>query len=188
MEGLALPFATAPTSFQFNMSGTVLAGSTTVSSRTRGNANWKYSIAPGLGVTAAQLDAGVRRISPVKELWQVFPETRPLSGMIERPLMTLHTTGDMVVPILNAQVLQQAVNAAGRSDLLVQRIIRAPGHCNFSGPEQVQAFADLALWVKTGVRPDGDNVLGDLSDAGRKFTNPLRAGDPGGIQAPSSPQ
>ena len=70
----------------------------------------------------------------------------------------------------------------------LQRIIRAPGHCTFSGQEQVQAFADLVTWVVAGVRPEGDNVLGDLSDAGRKFTNPLRPGDPGGIQAPSSPQ
>jgi pimeloyl-ACP methyl ester carboxylesterase len=188
MEGLALPFATASNSFQFNMSGAVLAGSTTVGSLTRGNAGWKYSIAPGLGLTAADLDAGVRRVSPNPALWEAFPETRPLDGMIERPVMTLHTTGDMVVPILNTQYLQRAVDAAGRSNLLVQRIIRAPGHCTFSGQEQVKAFADLALWVTTGVRPEGDNVLADLSDAGRKFTNPLRPGDPGGIRAPSSPQ
>ena len=188
MEGLAVPFATASTSYQFNMSGGVLAGSTTVGSLTRGNAGWKYSIAPGLGLTAAELDAGVRRVSPNPALWQVFPETRPLDGMIERPVLTLHTTGDMVVPISNQQALQRAVDAAGRSDLLIQRIIRAPGHCTFSGQEQVQAFADLVTWVVAGVRPEGDNVLGDLSDAGRKFTNPLRPGDPGGIQAPSSPQ
>lgn len=188
MEGLAAPFATASNSFQFNMSGTVLAGNTTVGSLTRGNAGWKYSIAPGLGLTAAELDANVRRISPNPSLWQVFPETRPLTGMIERPVMTLHTTGDMVVPILNTQVLQRAVDAAGRSNLLVQRIVRAPGHCTFSGQEQVQAFADLVTWVRTGQRPEGDNVLADLSDAGRKFTNPLRPGDPGGIRAPSSPQ
>jgi pimeloyl-ACP methyl ester carboxylesterase len=188
MEGLATPFATASNSFQFNMSGAVFAGSTTVGSLTRGNAGWRYSIAPGLGLTAAELDAGVRRVSPNPDLWQAFPETRPLTGLIERPVMTLHTTGDMVVPILNQQVLQRAVDAAGRSNLLVQRIIRAPGHCTFSGQEQIQAFADLALWVETGVRPQGDNVLADLSDAGRKFTNPLRPGDPGGIAAPTSPQ
>jgi pimeloyl-ACP methyl ester carboxylesterase len=188
MEGLAVPFATASTSYQFNMSGAVLAGSTTVGNLTRGNAGFKYSIDPGLGLTAAELDANVRRIAPSEVLRQVFAETRPLSGKIERPVLTLHTTGDMVVPISNAQVLQRAVNAAGRSDLLVQRIIRAPGHCTFSGEEQVQAFADLALWVTTGARPAGDDVLADLSDAGKKFTNPLRPGDPGGIRAPSSPQ
>jgi hypothetical protein len=36
--------------------------------------------------------------------------------------------------------------------------------------------------VRQGVRPDGDEVDGDLSNAGLKFTTPLRPNDPGGLR------
>ena len=39
----------------------------------------------------------------------------------------------------------------------------------------------VARWVRDGVKPAGDSVFGDLRDAGRQFTNPLREGDPGGL-------
>lgn len=187
MEGLAVPFAGPLTAFQFNMSGGVLAGSTSITSRTRGNDKVRYTVDPGHGITSAAIDANVRRVSPDPSLYEAYEETRPLSGAIKRPILTLHTTADMVVPVVSAQALQRAVNGAGKGDLLVQRLIRAPGHCTFSGAEQVQGFTDLVKWVRLGERPDGDNVLGDLSDTGRKFTNPLRPGDPGGIRPPTSP-
>jgi pimeloyl-ACP methyl ester carboxylesterase len=187
MEGLAVPFTGVP-AFRFNMSGGTLAGATTPSARTRGNAAIKYTVDPGLGLSSADLDANVRRVSPDTSLYEAYEETRPLSGKIAKPLLTLHTTGDLVVPVVSAQALQRAVEAAGRKDLLVQRFIRAPGHCTFSGIEESQAFEDLVQWVRLGQRPDGDNVLADLSDTGRKFTNPLRPGDPGGIRPPAAPQ
>ena len=141
-----------------------------------------------LGITGAELDANVRRLGKDESIYQAFEETRPLSGKIERPLLTLYTTADFIVPVINAQALQRAVDSAGRSDLLVQRYIRAAGHCGYSGQEQSQAFHDLVNWVRLGQRPEGDNVFGDLSDAGRKFTNPLRPGDPGTIRVPLVPQ
>ena len=93
-----------------------------------------------------------------------------------------------MVPVVSAQALQRAVNSAGRGDLLVQRLIRSTGHCTFSGAEQARAFEDLVKWVRIGERPEGEDILGDLSNAGRKFTTPLRPGDPGGIRPPASPQ
>lgn len=187
MEGLASLFTGVP-AFRFNMSGGTLAGATTPSARTRGNANIKYTIDAGLGLSSADLDANVRRVSPDTSLYEAYEETRPLSGKIKRPLLTLHTTGDLVVPVVSAQALQRAVNAAGKSDLLVQRLVRSAGHCTFSGPEQARAFTDLVKWVRVGERPEGEDVLGDLSNAGLKFTTPLRPGDPGGIRPPTSPQ
>jgi hypothetical protein len=93
----------------------------------------------------------------------------------------MHGTGDLFVPIHLERTLAQAVKAAGRDDLLVQRIYRIPGHCGFSVPEQTRAFDDLVHWVRDGVRPQGDDPLADLRDAGRRFTDPLRDGDPGGL-------
>jgi len=46
----------------------------------------------------------------------------------------------------------------------------------------IKAFDDLTKWVRQGTKPEGDDVSGDLSDAGRKFTDPLRPGDPGGVR------
>ena len=63
---------------------------------------------------------------------------------------------------------------------LTQRIYRIGSHCQFSQPEMTKAFDDLVAWVKTGVKPQGDEVDGDLSNAGITFTNPLRPNDPGG--------
>ena len=55
----------------------------------------------------------------------------------------------------------------------------APATAPSAREEQIAAFDDLAKWVRQGVRPEGDEVLGDLTNAGLKFTQPLRPGDPG---------
>jgi hypothetical protein len=94
-------------------------------------------------------------------------------------LLTLHNTGDLFVPISMEQSYRRKVDEAGKGDLLVQRVIRAAGHCKFSEAELQTAWDDLVEWVETGDQPAGDDVLGDLSDAGREFTTPLREGDPG---------
>ena len=103
-----------------------------------------------------------------------FEEAIPFDGKIERPLMTLHGSGDLYVPISLEQSLRRAVEAAGKSSWLVQRIIRSPGHCNFSATEQAAAFDALVEWAHTGKRPEGDDVLTDLTNAGTRFTTPLR--------------
>src|SRR5438270_12065962 len=132
------------------MSDATLAASTTPGNRTRDNASARYVVDPWLGLSSAELDAGVRRVKKDDSLYAAFEETRPLTGKIERPLLTLYTTADFIVPVVNAQALQRAVDAAGRNDLLVQRLIRAPGHCGYSDAEQVQAFRDLVNWVRNG--------------------------------------
>jgi hypothetical protein len=187
VEGLVPPFRGLKV-YQFAISGAALAGSTTPGNLTRGNANAVYFVDPGLGLTSEALQNGVRRIDHHTEVYDQYEETRPLTGQIERPLMTLYNTADYVVTFSNSQALQRAVNAADKSNLLVQRIIRAPGHCGYSSAEVTTAMTDLVNWVHTGARPDGDDVLStDLRDAGRKFTNPLRDGDPGTIRLPMDP-
>jgi hypothetical protein len=187
VEGLVPPFRGLK-AYQFIISGAALAGSTTPGNLTRGNANAVYFVDPGLGLTSEALQDGVRRIDHHEEIYDQYEETRPLTGNIQRPLLTLYNTADYVVTFSNSQALQRAVNSAGNSNLLVQRIIRAPGHCGYSSAEIQTAMADLVNWVRTGTRPDGDDVLAsDLRDAGRKFTSPLRAGDPGTIRIPVDP-
>ena len=75
------------------------------------------------------------------------------------PVLTLHTLGDMYVPFMMEQIYLQRARQKGTSANLVQRAIRAPGHCDFTAAEQARGFADLVKWVEAGVKPAGDDVL-----------------------------
>ena len=148
------------------------------------NADIRYAIDETFGLTTDSFNTRVRR-KPVSEgarSRSMYDEVIPFDGRFERPVMTIHGTGDLYVPILLERTLKHAVDAAGKQQMLVQRVMRIPGHCGFSRQEQTQAFDDVVAWVRDGVRPKGDDVMSDLRDAGRTFTNPLRPGDPGGLK------
>jgi pimeloyl-ACP methyl ester carboxylesterase len=177
MEGLQSRFLA-------NISGGALAGIATPANRAVDTRSFVYAVQPDLGISAATLNERARRKvgdPAMRGPGSPYEELRPFDGEIERPLLTMHGTGDLFVPIFLQRVLKDAVRAAGREELLVQRIYRIPGHCSFSQAEMIRAFDDLVTWVTTGVRPAGDDVYADLSDAGRQFTDPLRPGDPGTI-------
>jgi len=175
MEGLRSRFLA-------NISGGALAGVESPSNAAVDTHGFEFAIEPGLGITAAQISDRARR----KEGDPAFrgpsgpyEELRPFDGEIERPLLTMHGTGDLFVPIFIQRELKDAVHAAGNDDMLVQRIYRIAGHCGFSQQEMTRAFDDLVAWVTRGERPRGDDVSASLADAGKTFTNPMREGDPG---------
>jgi len=162
-----------------------LAGGTSPANRAVMTTHIKYTIDEALGLTADRLNSSVRRKEAdpeVRAAMGPYDEIVPFDGRIERPVLTMHGTGDLFVPIHLQQILQRAVAAAGTGSHLVQRIYRIAGHCGFSVDEQWTSFDDLVKWVRQGTRPEGDNVQGDLTNAGTKFTNPLRPGDPGGVR------
>ena len=174
-EGLA-------TWFTSTISGSKLAGATDPRTAAMTNQDWGYGIDAGLGLTRDQVTSQVRRLAadPANRGEDTpYNEVKPLNGKIQRPLLTMHGTGDMYVPIFVERQLKTAVEAAGKSDLLVQRIYRIPAHCGFSDAETNRAFDDMVAWARGGSKPAGDDVMADLSDAGKQFTNPLRPGDPG---------
>jgi pimeloyl-ACP methyl ester carboxylesterase len=153
-------------------------------SRVATNADVRYAIDERLGLTAEAINAKVRRKTADAEargLRGPYEEAIPFDGKLERPLISVHNTGDLYVPISLQRVLKRAVDSAGRSSFLVQRIIRSAGHCGFTPQELITSFDDLVDWARRGTKPDGDDVLGDLTNAGMKFTQPLRQGDPGTI-------
>ncbi len=147
------------------------------------NQDHVYTVDPAFGVSPETLNAAVRRFPPDPAARDpaAHPDAVPTTGTISAPLLTLHNTGDLFVPISLEQSYLHKVRAAGKSDLLVQRAIRAGGHCQFSREELLTAFDDLVRWVRDGIRPAGDDLSGDLTDIGRQFTNPIRPGDPGGV-------
>jgi pimeloyl-ACP methyl ester carboxylesterase len=191
MSGGPRPFAAEGLASRFlaNMatSPAALVGGTTPSNRAVDTAHIKYAIEGGLGLTADAINSRARRKSgdpDVRTPNGPYEEVVPFDGRIERPLITMHGTGDLYVPIFLEQTLKRAVAAAGNDRLLVQRVYRIGAHCQFSQPEMIKAFDDLTKWVRQGTKPDGDEVNGDLSNAGMKFTEPLRPGDPGGVRIP----
>jgi len=95
-----------------------------------------------------------------------------IDGTPSIPVLTIHTTGDLFVPIEMEQVYAREVIANGRGDLLVQRAIRDVGHCSFTADELIQSYTDLFDWVHTGVKPAGEDLLGDISSPslGCEFT------------------
>jgi pimeloyl-ACP methyl ester carboxylesterase len=184
ISGGPRPFAVEGLTSRFagNISGAAIAGSTTPSNRAVMTTHVKYAIDEGLGISADTLNAKSRRkaLDPAfRNAGSPYDELVPFDGKIERPLLTMHGTGDLFVPIVLEQTLKRSVAAAGKQDLLRQRIYRITGHCGFSQPEMVKAFDDLTAWVHKGTVPEGDEVLGDLSNAGLTFTSPLRPNDPG---------
>ncbi|MBZ5560035.1 MAG: hypothetical protein LAO77_22475 [Acidobacteriia bacterium] len=178
MEGLRQRFAG-------NISGAAIAGSTTPSNRAVMTTQIKYAIDDGLGLTADTLNKNARRKAEdrgIRNPMGPYDELVPFDGELERPTLTMHGTGDLFVPIFLEQRLKQAVVAAGKQSLLRQRVYRIAGHCGFSQPEMIKSFDDLVAWVHEGTKPEGDEVNGDLSNAGMKFTEPLRANDPGSLR------
>ncbi len=103
-----------------------------------------------------------------------------INGTIGIPVISLHTLGDLFVPFHMQQVYAERVAEQGNADLLVQRSIRAVGHCTFTLAEEEQAFDDLVAWVEDGVKPAGDDVLDPATvaapDYGCTFTTSDRAG------------
>ena len=187
ISGGPRPFAAEGLVSRFlgNINGGAIAGGTTPANRAVMTTHIKYRIDVGLGLTADALDARVRRKAfdaAFRSAKGPYEELVPFDGKLDRPLLTMHGTGDLFVPVFLEQTLKRAVAESGRQKWLTQRVYRVPGHCGFSQPEMIKAFDDLSAWVHRGVKPAGDEVEGDLSHAGMRFTEPLRPDDPGGLR------
>jgi pimeloyl-ACP methyl ester carboxylesterase len=145
------------------------------------NTDFVYPGDPASGVGADEVNQGVIRLAGDPQVRNVDPDLSNLTGEVTVPLLMMHTTGDGWVPISEEQNFRRLADATGNGDLVVQRAIRATGHCDFSDQELTTAAQDLIGWVEGGVKPEGENILGSLEDAGLDFTDPLREGDPGGL-------
>ncbi|MDQ6671962.1 MAG: S9 family peptidase [Chloroflexota bacterium] len=140
-----------------------------------------FEIDPGLGVSAAQLNADVRRFDPAPGARSLSedPVFADFTGQISVPLLSIHNTGDGFVPFKHEQEYRRKTLAAGAADLLVQRAVRRAGHCNFTTDERSRAFDDLVAWLENGTRPLGENVLtSDLAHLGIQWTTPPEPDDP----------
>ncbi|MGH9287249.1 MAG: hypothetical protein ACRD0V_02965, partial [Acidimicrobiales bacterium] len=133
-----------------------------------------YRLGPDNPVTSEEFNRDAIVI-PTGDGYDEFSTGLEVTGDLAMPLITLHTTGDGQVPINQAQILRDRVQAAGQSDRLVQRVVEDPGHCGFSTAEQEAAFQALVDWVEHGVEPEGTNLaVEDLTNLDQTFEDARR--------------
>ena len=129
------------------------------------------------GVVRRLHNRDIHRAKPDSNL-QPNPVFAELTGKITVPVMTLHETADFRAPFWLEQDYGRHTERVGTSRLLVQRAIRAVVHCGYANAERAEAFEDLRNWVKTGNIPEGDDVTGDPSKLGLRWTRTWDPHDP----------
>jgi pimeloyl-ACP methyl ester carboxylesterase len=146
-----------------------------------------YRLGPLSDVSAAKFNRGAIRLRTNDALLDQFVAGNEVTGALRMPLITLHTTGDGQVPIEQARILRRRVDAAEAGELLVQRVVRDPGHCGFTTTEWVASLEALVRWVEDGITPDGNDVLvDDLSVLPTNFELQPRAGTPDADTVPGA--
>lgn len=75
------------------------------------------------------------------------------------PVVTVHTLGDLFVPVSMQQIYRTRMEANGFGDDLVQRAVRAPGHCDFSFAEFENTLDAMLQWEQNNIKPAGDDFL-----------------------------
>jgi len=126
---------------------------------------------PALSADEASLNAAVLRVSmdPQGRHPNGLANIPRISGRLPIPVLSIHTIGDLFVPLSMEQLYAQRVAAEGASDRLVSRVIRDHNHCGFAVQEEAAAFADLVNWVEGGAKPAGDDILTPTNEADPKF-------------------
>jgi hypothetical protein len=81
-------------------------------------------------------------------------------GVINIPVLTMHTTGDGLVINENETAYRTIVDLAGNGNFLRQTFVSRAGHCSFTPAETIAAVGTLLTRVETGHWPTVEpNVL-----------------------------
>ena len=84
---------------------------------------------------------GAQRFSASQAALHTIATHYQTTGDVRIPFVTIHTTGDEIVPIWHEDLYLAKTRAAGRS--IRQITIQRAGHCNFTAAEMVDAFGAL---------------------------------------------
>jgi hypothetical protein len=139
--------------------------------------------------TPERVNLTVQRVAPEDLRSRLSPfltEIPRIGGRPRVPVMSLHDLGDLFVPFSMEQIYAKDVARNGQSELLVQRAIRASGHCELSPTEVGTAWDELVGWVEaratdpSAKAPEGDPVTdrAAVADAafGCRFSDPAAYG------------
>src|ERR1700730_14520230 len=86
------------------------------------------------------------------------------NGDLDRPVLTLHTTGDGLVVNQDEQAYRNVSEDAGDGQMLREGYVHRAGHCTFTPAETIAAFQALIHRVNSGVWGD-TTTAGDLEAA-----------------------
>ena len=81
------------------------------------------------------------------------------NGDLDRPVLTLHTTGDGLVVNQDEQAYRNVAQDAGDGQMLREGYVSRAGHCTFTPAETIAAFETLIHRVNTGMW--GDSTAAD---------------------------
>ncbi len=129
------------------------------------NADHTYVVSPddraylgALGMDDATIDGYLGHMDGSR--WDA-PSTRSYvqryadyTGRLQRPVLTLGTAVDALVPPSHISKYNDTVAAAGSSSYVVNAYTDGVGHCNFTPAQMLSAVDALQGWVDTGVAPD----------------------------------
>ncbi|MFJ3669807.1 alpha/beta hydrolase family protein [Streptomyces sp. NPDC090106] len=90
------------------------------------------------------------RLSADAEAVDWMRHTSVLSGRLSEPQLTIHTTGDALIPVPAESAYRRAATAAGSGRLLAQGYVDGPGHCAFTTGEMLGALGTLEDRLDTG--------------------------------------
>lgn len=76
------------------------------------------------------------------------------SGRINRPVLTLHTTGDALATPNHESAYRVAVEQQGRGNLLLQQFTNGVAHCTFTSEQEIAGIDAMMDWLDTGNQPD----------------------------------
>ncbi|MDE2744834.1 MAG: hypothetical protein OXI41_02450 [Chloroflexota bacterium] len=136
-----------------------------------------YSADPAAGIDLQRLNEEVIRFASDSDR-RHDPGVGIPTGTLRVPLLAMKTTGDLFTPIHLDRDYQVMLQESGWDSNLVVQTVRRAGHCTFSEREALSAFTRIVSWLSFGLAPAGDDLQGDLSLVGTRFTDPFDEDDP----------
>lgn len=107
------------------------------------------------------------------------------NGQLPFPVLTLHTTGDGLVPVENESAYRRVVDEAHDGPMLRRRFVHRAGHCEFTPAETIAALQALDLRLTTGEWKD--LTVPDLNNDAALLGSGLNVLDVGGSLLPTPP-
>ena len=157
---------------------------------TQGNDGVQYRLGPTAGAGSGDFNRGAVRFK-AKPGANPYAAGNAITGDIQIPTLTVQPTGDALTVFSSSQELRRRAEAKGKGPMLVQRAIQSPQHCfdhGMSQAEIAESFQALVDWVEQGKKPAGDDLLGDLTHAGERFTLSPRLGSEAAAALPGADQ
>ncbi|MFJ3207740.1 alpha/beta hydrolase family protein [Streptomyces flaveolus] len=112
------------------------------------------------------------RIAADPDAVRWMSRTSALTGRLSDPQLTIHTTGDALIPVQAESAYRRAAGAAGSGPLLRQAYVDGPGHCTFTPGEMTGALHALEHRLDTGRWDTSPTTLNSLAGSADPASEP----------------